>query len=92
MGTTTQHTYGCEVECYDLTEGDATNQELLEMLHAIGEQAPDVKRVGMTFKPANITKVVPLDPEHVDGRIIRIGKHACRLPPCGEASHGNPPT
>lgn len=89
VGTTTQHTSECEVECCDLAEGATTSQELLEVLQAVNEQAHHAKMEDMTFKPTDDTKEVPLDPDHAYGRMIRIkaklpriGKHTRRLTPC----------
>lgn len=44
--------------------------ELSEMLQVIDEQAPNVKRVGTTFKLTDYTMEVPLDPERVDRRMV----------------------
>jgi hypothetical protein len=72
IGTTTQHVYECEFECYDLAEGGATTKDVLEILRATEEQTSDVKRVGMAFKPADDAKEVPLDPEQDNELMVRI--------------------
>lgn len=72
MGTMVRHAYECEVECCDLADGASAKQELLEMLLTMGEQAPNVKRVGMAFELMNYVKEVPLDPECADRRIVCI--------------------
>lgn len=72
VGTILCHAYDCEVECCDLAEGAAANQELSMMLQTMDKQAPDAKSVGMSFKPANDVKEVPLDPKHTDTRTVRI--------------------
>lgn len=65
VGTTTWHVYECEVECCDLAEGAATNQE----------QAPDVKRMSTTLKLTDDINEVPLNLEHADGWIMRVGSN-----------------
>lgn len=54
-----RHAYECEVECCNLSEGATTKQELLGILRTMDEQAPEVKRVGTTFKPVSDVKEVP---------------------------------
>jgi hypothetical protein len=75
VGTIVRHAYECEVECCDLAEGAVANQELSEMLQIVNEQAPDVKRMGTTFKRTNDVKEVPLDPERADERVVRVGSN-----------------
>lgn len=75
VGTIVRHAYECEVECCDLAEGAVANQELSEMLQIVDEQAPDVKRMGTTFKRTNDVKEVPLDPERADERVVRVGSN-----------------
>jgi hypothetical protein len=50
----------------------------LEILQAIEKQAFDMKKASTTFKPANDTKEVPLDPKCSNGRMVCIGAN---LPP-----------
>jgi hypothetical protein len=73
MGTTVQHTYECEVECWNVAKGVIASQELSEILQAVDEQAPDAKRASTTFQLADDIKEVPLDPKHANERMIHIG-------------------
>jgi hypothetical protein len=66
-GTTTQRAYECEVECCDLAKKIATAREPSKELKTISEQAPDAKRVSMTFKVADVVKGVSLDPVQPNG-------------------------
>jgi hypothetical protein len=45
------------------------------MLRTMDKQTPYVKRMGTTFKPVKDVKEVPLDPERVDGRVVRVGSN-----------------
>jgi hypothetical protein len=44
----------------------------MEMMLTMNEKAPDVKRVGMAFKPVNNAKQLHLDSEHIDERRMHI--------------------
>ena len=83
-----EHAYECNVECVEYREAVENTTELASRLEALAVEAPEPKCQAGSFKPAEGTKKVPLDPNHFDGKALtisarpQIGRCAHRLSPC----------
>jgi hypothetical protein len=73
VGSTYRHTYECDVECVEYAEALAESEAFIADLQRLSKEAPDAKRHGDNFEPAEAVKSVPLDPSNDDGKQVRIG-------------------
>jgi hypothetical protein len=73
IGTSFQHAYECEVECYELTAATIAFEELAVIREETVEEAPDSKWSARSFEPTEGTKEVLIDPSSTKGKVVRIG-------------------
>ncbi|XP_066333722.1 uncharacterized protein [Miscanthus floridulus] len=73
VGTSFQHTYECEVKCYDHAVAIIVSGELVAIRKEVTEEAPDPKRLTGSFEPAEGSKEVLIDPNSPEGKVVRIG-------------------
>ena len=64
--------YECDVECVEHREAIENSTKLASKLEALAAEAPDPKRHAGSFKPAEGTKKIPLDPKDTDGKVLTI--------------------
>jgi hypothetical protein len=62
--TTYQHTYECNIECYEYTEAIIESEALTTDLEARLKEAPNPKRTTSSFEPIEGVKEVPLNPSN----------------------------
>jgi len=72
VSTTSQHAYQCNVECIEQAETLADSLSILTSLGDGDQDIPDPKHHARSFKPAEETKLVFLDPGTSEGRALRI--------------------
>ena len=73
IGTSFQRTYECEVECCEHATAIVTSKELAAIWEEIVEEAPDAEKVTGSFKSAEGSKEVIIDPGSSEGKMVRIG-------------------
>jgi hypothetical protein len=78
IGTSLQHAYECDIECYELTAATIASEKLAVIKEGTAEKAPDSKRSAGSFEPIEGTKEVLIDPISSEGKVVRIGSS---LPP-----------
>jgi hypothetical protein len=71
--TTYQHTYECDVECYEYAEAIIESKALATELEACLKEAPNRKRSTSSFEPTERAKEVPLDPSGSNSKTVRVG-------------------
>jgi hypothetical protein len=71
--STYRHAYVCDVECVEYTEAIADSEALIADLDCLAKEAPDAKRRGGNFKPAEAVKTVALDPSNDACKHVRVG-------------------
>ena len=62
IGTSFQHAYECEVECYEHAATIIASKELVAIRKEVIEEAPDPKRLARSFEPVEGAKEVLIDP------------------------------
>jgi len=67
-----EHAYECDVECIEYGVAVESSTELASKLEALAAKAPEPKRHAGSFKPAEGTKKIPLDPNGSDGKVLTI--------------------
>ena len=67
-----EHAYECDVECVEYGEAVESSTELVSKLEALAAEALEPKRHAGSFKPAEGTKKIPLDPNNSDGKALTI--------------------
>ena len=72
VGTSFQRAYECEVECCSHTAAIVASRELTA-LKEVTEEAPDAKKLTGSFKSAEGSKEVLVDPGSAEGKTVRIG-------------------
>ncbi|XP_066311048.1 uncharacterized protein [Miscanthus floridulus] len=72
IGTSFQHAYECKVECYGHATTIIASGELAA-IKEVTEEAPDTKKSTGSFKPAEGSKEVLIDPNSPDGKMVHIG-------------------
>jgi hypothetical protein len=70
---TYQHTYVCDVECYEYTKAIIESKALAVDLEACLSDVIDPKWSTGSFKPVEGVKEVPLNPSSSDSRTVRVG-------------------
>jgi hypothetical protein len=71
--TTYQHTYECDVECYEYAETIIKSEVLAVDLEARAKEAPDPNWSVDSFEPIEGVKEVPLNPSSSDSKTMHIG-------------------
>ena len=72
VGTSFQRAYECEVECCGHAAAIVTSGELAA-IKKVTEEAPDPKKSTGSFEPVKGSKEVLIDPDSLDGKVVRIG-------------------
>jgi len=73
VSTSFQRVYECEVECCDHDAAIATFGELAALRKEVAEEAPNPKRSIGSFEPVEGSKVVLIDPDSPEGKVVRFG-------------------
>ena len=73
IGTSFQRTYECEVECCDYASAVVASKELITLCEEVAEKTPDIEKTTGSFKPAEGTKEVLVDPSSSEAKRVRIG-------------------
>ena len=71
--TSFQRAYECEVECCDHASVVIASKELITRREEVVEKTPDAKTTTGSFKPAEGTKEVLVDPRSSEAKRVRIG-------------------
>ena len=72
IGTSFQHAYECEVECYEHVTAIVASKELAAIRKEVAEEAPDPKQSAKSFEPIEGAKEVLIDPSGFKGKVVRI--------------------
>jgi len=67
-----EHAYECDVECVEYGEVIENSIDLASKLEALATEALEPKRHAGSFKPAEGTEKIPLDPNGSDGKVLTI--------------------
>ena len=67
-----EHAYECDIECVEYGEAVENSTELASRLEALAAEAPKPKCHVGSFKPAEGTKKIPLDPENFEDKVLTI--------------------
>ena len=73
IGTSFQHAYEFEVECYEHALAIIASEELAVIKEGTAEEAPNSKRSIGSFEPTEGIKEVLIDPSSSEGKVVRIG-------------------
>ena len=73
VGTSFQRAYECEVECYGHAIAIVASGELATLREEVTEGAPDAEKSTGSFKLAEGSKEVLIDPSSPKGKTVRIG-------------------
>ena len=73
IGTSFQRAYECEVKCCDHASTVVASKELVTLREEVAEKMPDAKTTTGSFKPAEGTKEVLVDPGSSEDKRVRIG-------------------
>jgi hypothetical protein len=73
LGSLIEHVFNCDVECMEHAEALALDETLVADLEKPANEGPDssAKHAG-SFKAAEQTKEVPLDPAAPEGKTLRV--------------------
>jgi hypothetical protein len=73
MGSSIEHAFDCDVECVEHAEALTLDETLVTDMEKLANEGPDssTKHAG-SFKAAEQTKEVPLDPASPEGRVLRV--------------------
>ena len=72
VGTSFQHAYECEVECCGHAAAVVASKELTALREEVAEKTPDAKKSTGSFKSAEGSKEVLVDPSSSEGKTVRI--------------------
>jgi len=75
VNTMSQHAYQCDIECIEQAEAIVKMVSLITSLDALDQDIPDPKRHAGSFKPAEETKLIFLNPEASKGKALRISSN-----------------
>jgi len=67
-----EHAYEYDIECVEYGEAVESTTELASRLEALTAEAREPKRHAGSFKPAEGTKKVPLNPDNTDGKALTV--------------------
>jgi len=73
VGTSFQRAYECEVECCGHATAIVASEELATLREKVTEEALDAVRLTGSFKSAEGSKEVIIDPSSSEGKMVRIG-------------------
>ena len=73
IGTSFQHAYESKVECRGHAAAIISSGELAAIKKEVTEEAPDTKKSTRSFKPAEGSKEVLIDPDSTEGKMVRVG-------------------
>ena len=73
VGTSFQRAYECEVECCGHATAIVASGELAALREKVTEEAPDAEKVTGSFKSAEGSKEVIIDPGSSEEKMVRIG-------------------
>ncbi|XP_066360987.1 uncharacterized protein [Miscanthus floridulus] len=73
VGTSFQRAYECEVECCGHATVVIASGELAALREKVTEEAPDAEKATGSFKSAEGSKEVIVDPSSPEGKMVRIG-------------------
>ncbi|XP_066320579.1 uncharacterized protein [Miscanthus floridulus] len=73
VDTSFQRAYECEVKFYDHIMAIVASEELAAIRKEVTKEAPNPKRLTRTFKSAEGSKEVLIDPGTPKGKVERIG-------------------
>ncbi|XP_066333780.1 uncharacterized protein [Miscanthus floridulus] len=73
VGTSFQHAYECEVKCCGHAVEIVASGELAAIKKEVPKEAPNAKKSTGSFKPAEGSKEVLIDPNSPYGKVVRIG-------------------
>ena len=73
IDTPFQRAYECEVECCDHTSTVVATKELATLREEVAEKMPDAKTTTGSFKPAEGSKEVHVDPSGSEAKRVCIG-------------------
>ena len=73
IGTSFSRTYECEVECCGHATAVVASEELATLREEVVEEAPDAKRSSRSFKSAEGSKEILVDPSSSEGKKVHIG-------------------
>jgi hypothetical protein len=72
VSMTSQHTYQCDIECFEQAEAIVETVSLIADLDSLAQDIPNPKRHAGSFKPVEETKLIFLNPDASEGRALRI--------------------
>jgi hypothetical protein len=73
VGPSFEHAYECDVECIKCTEAQAEDEALAASLESMASEAMDSShRHTASFEPAEDIKEVPLDPNCLDDKALKV--------------------
>ena len=67
-----EHAYECDVECVEYGEAVESSTELASRLEALAAETLEPKCHARSFEPAKGTKMISLDPNNIDGKVLTI--------------------
>ena len=73
IDTSFQRAYECEVECCDHASAVVATKELATLREEVAKKTPDAKTTTGSFKPAEGSKEVHVDPSSSKTKRVRIG-------------------
>jgi hypothetical protein len=73
VGSAFQRTYQCEVDSCELASAVAASEELALIRAETAEEAPDSNSKTGSFKPAKGVKEIPLDPQGLGEKKVKVG-------------------
>ena len=73
VSTSFQQAYECEVECYGHATTIVASGELAALKDEVAKETPDAKKSTGSFKSAEGSKEVLIDPSSSKGKMVRIG-------------------
>ena len=73
IGTSFQRAYECEVECCGHASAVIASEELATLREEVAEKTPDTKTTTRSFKLAEGSKEVHMDPSSSEAKRVRIG-------------------
>ncbi|XP_066316230.1 uncharacterized protein [Miscanthus floridulus] len=68
-----KHANDYDIECIEYAEALVEAKTLIIKLDQLGSEAHDSKHHAETFEPAEVVKLVPVDPTCSNSRALRIG-------------------
>ena len=73
IDTSFQHAYECEVECCGHATTIIASGELAAIKKEVTEEVPDTKKLTGSFKLAEGSKEVLIDPDSTEGKTVHVG-------------------